>query len=150
MNCRNKSLAVLVCALVLIVGCGINFKTARVDQGVLEEVRALGAVLGEASTELLTKDGSQVATKFVIKMERYAGSSAIRKVCDLLHANGWVTQAQNSLLVSMRSPRWKNVILTVTPFRSDLLKGEAELLQQVDASIVNSNDLVIVRLDALQ
>ena len=81
-----RETAVFLSACLLASRCGLFKPEAlRVDPGVLDDVRSIGKVLAEATTEgVAWERGTEITNRFVIDVGGVNASEALKKASDLL------------------------------------------------------------------
>lgn len=102
-------------ALALLSGCSFfSGTTSRVERAVVDEVRSIGGVIAETTTERHWDGQTPVTNVLVTDMRSTDSRTALEKAIALLKAFGWTIEMRRLPdWVSMRSDRWKDTQLSL-------------------------------------
>ncbi|MEV8635809.1 hypothetical protein AB0395_29545 [Streptosporangium sp. NPDC051023] len=139
---------VLLSAHLLISGCGVFYGKTQVAPAVLDEVRGIGKVLGEATDEGDYGAGIEVTNLLVIDVGGVNGHDASSKAGDLLRDRKWVVVRQVAPDgVEMRSTVWKGVYLDFQPFYPEERRTYPDEINKAIKASARPETLLIVSLD---
>ncbi|GAA0982766.1 hypothetical protein GCM10009555_053220 [Acrocarpospora macrocephala] len=102
---------VLVISMFLLAGCipGIFPRTERVDPGVLSDVRGIGKVVAQATTEYTWEGLTTITDIVVLDVGDVTGEQAVPRASDSLVARGWTINIDRlPESMSMDSPAPEN------------------------------------------
>ncbi|MEV7006651.1 hypothetical protein [Streptosporangium sp. NPDC051022] len=120
--------AALLSADLLVAGCSAAL---QVNPAALDDVRGIGKVLGEVTTEGIWSNTKEVINKLAIDTGSANSREAINKAGDLLRKRKWVAVSQStSEFMQMKSTVWDGVYLTIFPFDSSEIELYPEKAQE--------------------
>ncbi|MEV7007791.1 hypothetical protein [Streptosporangium sp. NPDC051022] len=132
----------------LVAGCGLFYGTSRVDPAVLDEVRGIGRVLGEATVEGDYGAGAEVTDMLVIDVGGANGQEAADRADALLLEREWTVVARMPPHgTQMRSTIWDGVYLDFHPFYPEEDKSYPDEIAKVIEASAKPETLLIVSLD---
>ncbi|MEV4177005.1 hypothetical protein [Nonomuraea sp. NPDC049709] len=139
---RINSLILLVASLFM-SGCG--YTTWQVDPAVLDEVRSIGRVIGESTSDGIWEDTNDIVTTFVIDVGGESGPESVNKAIDLLGRRGWkISHTNLPTSVTMESPKWESDRLVVRPFDPVEVENEPEIKEEIKKKRARPAALVVV------
>lgn len=139
----RRNFAILLTASLLMSGCG--YTTSQVDPAVLEEVRSVGKVIGESTSEGIWEDTNDIITMFVIDVGGKSGPGSVNRAIDLLGRRGWkILRTNLPTSVTMESPKWGTDQLVVRPFDPVEVENEPEIQEEIRKKSAKPAALVVV------
>ncbi|WP_127939413.1 hypothetical protein [Nonomuraea polychroma] len=135
--------AILLTTSLLMSGCG--YTTWQVDPAVLDEVRSIGRVIGESTSDGIWEDTNDIITTFVIDVGGKSGPESVDKTVDLLGKRGWKILRENRpTSTTMESPTWENDHLVVRPFHPAEIENEPSIQGMIKEKAPKPEALVVV------
>ncbi|MET9066098.1 hypothetical protein [Streptosporangium sandarakinum] len=132
---------------VLISGCMVSSSPLRVPPPALDNVRSIGKVWAETSTEN-EKDGRrQIENLLIIDVGAASKREALDKASALLVARKWTVSAENRpTIVSMKCTKWKDVTLVLRPFHPAYFEEYPEILNKLKGLPTEEKSLVYIEI----
>lgn len=138
---------VLISACLLASGCMLSPSTLRVSPAALDNVRGIGKMLAETSTENATENGRQIENLLVIDVGATSDREALDKAANLLAARKWAIDGENRpTIVFMKHANWPDTHLILRPFDSMYFKDYPEILKALKETSVKEEALVYISL----
>jgi hypothetical protein len=132
-------------AALLASGCGLFAPAVyQVTPAALADIRAIGMVRGEESSEVGYAESVEISNTFVIDVGGASAEEAVAKAARLLRDHGWNVLVENQTGVSMRSDKW-DAYLTLVSFRPGDLAGHPAILRTLAGKSVRTDALVIIK-----
>lgn len=135
--------AILLTASLLMSGCG--YTTWQVDPAVLDEVRSIGRVIGESTSDDIWEDTNDIITTFVIDVGGKSSPESVAKAIDLLGKRGWkILHSNLPTSLTMESPKWGTDDLVVRPFDPVEVENEPAIQGEIKKKSTRPAALVVV------
>ncbi|MEV7008186.1 hypothetical protein [Streptosporangium sp. NPDC051022] len=139
--------AILLSVQLLFSGCGLVSEALRVDPAVLDDVRGIGKVLAEATTETPGQAGGpdKMTNTFVIDVGGVNAQDSLKKARGILLAHKWVSAAEEPPGgVRVKSPAWEGAYLNVRSYGSVTLGNYPEEIKKAVEAAADPEVLLIV------
>ncbi|KAA9374093.1 hypothetical protein F5972_33275 [Microbispora cellulosiformans] len=109
----------LLAMLAVLAGCWFSPSISRVWPPVVDDVRRIGGIVADTTSELSWEGHTTVTNVLVVDTRNTDSRKALEKVVALAKGRGWAVDSQGmSDRVSMRSDRWENTRLSLTRIAS--------------------------------
>ncbi|MBB6350932.1 hypothetical protein FHU36_007504 [Nonomuraea muscovyensis] len=141
-GCRGLAVVLLGASLIL-SGCVSN--RHQVDPAVLKDVRSIGKVIAEATSEGVVDRGVDVVNTVVVDIGAKKEGDALNEAVRILERHGWRISADNRpTLVSMDSSKWVNAYLAVRPYNPAYFEYVPKALERIKQSSTKEESVVSV------
>ncbi|MFF3444602.1 hypothetical protein [Streptosporangium sp. NPDC002721] len=114
----------ILCATLVISGCGLLHTTLKVDPATVAEVRAIGKVIAHTTTSGTWEDTTQVDDFLLVDLGAVDYEAARNKARNQLQGIGWKTSGSGHLWIHMKSTKWANTVLKIDSFENYEAHGE--------------------------
>lgn len=143
--------AVLLAICLMVSGCGLFHVTLQADPAVIDNVRGIGKVLGETTTEGTWEGTTEIENILVVDVGSTSSKEALNKAFHLLGERGWKVTSQNiPKRVMMESTIWEDVHLSVDISNSlDVDSYPEEIRRIIGGMEVNPELLLILSIKQL-
>ncbi|NJP91627.1 hypothetical protein HCN51_19550 [Nonomuraea sp. FMUSA5-5] len=145
-----------LCFLVSISGCEVPWLAGvrlEADAAAVREVSSIGDVIARTSQELQYERTVQVIQLLIVDVGASSFSEALDVTRDRLQRHGWVDNATSSDGFSMKSPKWKKIIVTATslntlePYHA---KSRPDITKAIKESLVGPHVYILIDITQLE
>ncbi|WP_344884433.1 hypothetical protein [Nonomuraea antimicrobica] len=139
--------AIILGTLLLNSGCSTPFPVVlRVPPAALDDIRSIGAVQAEFSSETGWGDGTQITNVLVVDVGVANGQAALNTAtAALLTERKWTIVTENRpTIVLMHSSQWKNTRLVLRPFHPAYFEDNPDVLASLEEASVEKRSLVFL------